>query len=195
MAFSCVILATTSSARLPSNLATDSGALGQVPSECGKSDSQHTLSTLKWPRSSMPIGSLMKQHRTWSWKICVGPPVWLKSCLVHPECRSCTCSARQRKYGIQPMSPSVSENRRSGNRGQNSAHSRSTKVKIDIVEDDVIFTLAGASAAAGADRDDEPTWQHRTVPTSEQAANNGSHSPEWIDGICNASGFSENVTA
>ena len=49
-----------------------------------------------------------------------------------------------------------------------------TSVKIDMVDDDVIFTLAGASAAAGAERDDEPTWQHRTVPTSQQAANSGS---------------------
>src|ERR671924_615517 len=93
------------------------------------------------------------------------------------------------------MSPSVSENRSPGKRGQNSAQSRSTKVKIDIVDDEFIFTLAGASAAAGAERDDDPTWQHRTVPESHAAEKSGSHSPEWIDGMFSASGFSENVTA
>src|SRR5437762_10222586 len=93
------------------------------------------------------------------------------------------------------MSPSVSEKRRPGNRSQNSAQSRSTRVKIDIVEERFILTLGGASLAAGAERDDDPTWQHSTVPTSQHAANSGSQAPEWIDGICSASGFSENVTA
>src|SRR4051812_30397153 len=150
---------------------------------------------LKWWSSSTPTASLMKQVSTWSRKICFGPPVVLKSCFVQPEWRSCTCSARQRKYGIQPMSPSVSENRSWGNRSQNVAHRRSMRVKIDIVDDDVIFTLAGASAAAGADRDDDPTWQHSTVPTSQHAVNSGSQWPEWIEGMLSASGFSENVTA
>src|SRR5437764_15420489 len=56
-------------------------------------------------------------------------------------------------------------------------------------------TLAGASLDVGADRLDDPTWQHNTVPSSQQAAKSGSQYPEWIDGILSASGFSENVTA
>src|ERR1700689_225688 len=93
------------------------------------------------------------------------------------------------------MSPSVSENLRSGNRPQNSAQMRSTRVKMDIADDVVILTLAGASVAAGMLRDDEPTWQHSTVPTSGAGAKSGSQFPEWIDGMLSASGFSENVTA
>ncbi len=56
-------------------------------------------------------------------------------------------------------------------------------------------TPAGASLELIALRDDEPRWQHSTVPVSQQAANNGSHPPEWIDGMLSASGFSLNVTA
>ena len=52
---------------------------------------------------------------------CAGPPVCEKSCAIHPEWRSRTCSARHTKYGIQPMSPSVSENFKSGKRSQKSA--------------------------------------------------------------------------
>src|SRR3954470_15903633 len=56
-------------------------------------------------------------------------------------------------------------------------------------------TPAGASVEDMAARDEEPRWQHSTVPVSLQAAKSGSHAPEWIDGMSRASGFSENVTA
>src|SRR5687768_5109111 len=107
----------------------------------------------------MPTSSAMKQHRKCRSKISRGPVPPGKVCPVQPEWRFCTCSARQTKYGIQPMSPSVSEKRRSGNRPQKSAHSSSVRVRIDITEELVIFTLAGASLDAGAGRDEEPTWQ------------------------------------
>src|SRR4029077_20806774 len=68
-------------------------------------------------------------------------------------------------------------------------------VEIVITGDSIILTLAGASVDVCDERDDDPTWQHSTVPSSEQAANSGSQYPEWIDGILRASGFSENVTA
>src|SRR5262245_44854399 len=125
----------------------------------------------------------MKQQRMWVRKMSAGPVADPKSCFVQPEWRSWTCSARQRKYGIQPMSPSVSEKRNVGKRSQNSAHNNSTSVEIDIVDDSVMRTLAGASSDAAAVRDDDPTWQHRTVPSSQHARNSGSHAPEWIDGM------------
>src|SRR4051794_29497606 len=146
--------------------------------------------------SSTPMRSLMKQQRMCLLKTSIGP---LRSpgkvCLVQPECRSWVCSARWRKYGIQPMSPSVRENLRSGKRPHRSDHSSSPSVKIVITGESIMRTLGGASFDVCADRDDEPTWQHSTVPSSEHAANSGSQYPEWIDGICSASGFSENVTA
>ena len=93
------------------------------------------------------------------------------------------------------MSPSVSENLRSGKRSQNSAHTNSTSVEMVRADERVIGTLAGASAEAPTDRDDDPKWQHSTVPRSLHAANSGSHSPEWIDGMPSIAGFSEKVTA
>ena len=42
-------------------------------------------------------------------------------------------------------------------------------------DDRLIGTLAGASSEVAELRDDEPTWQHSTVPSSQHAANSGSH--------------------
>jgi hypothetical protein len=138
----------------------------------------------------------MKQHRMLRLKMSRGLDMPSGNvCCVHPEWRSCTCSARHRKYGIQPTSPSVIENFRSGNRSQNVAQINSTTVYTEATDDAVIATLAGASAEVSVLRDDEPRWQHSTVPSSEQAANSGSQWPEWMLGMPSPSGFSENVTA
>src|SRR5262245_14703450 len=64
-----------------------------------------------------------------------------------------------------------------------------------IVDDNVIGTLAGASLVVDDAFDEEPTWQHSTVPSSSHAAKSGSQFPEWIDGMFSASGFSLKVTA
>ena len=64
-----------------------------------------------------------------------------------------------------------------------------------MTEESVIGIGTGASAATGAAFDDDPTWQHSTVPVSQQAANNGSHESAWMLGMPNAAGFSEKVTA
>src|SRR5258708_17645658 len=64
-----------------------------------------------------------------------------------------------------------------------------------ITDERLIGTGAGASSAVDADLEEEPTWQHNTVPTSQHAANSASHSPEWMLGIPSPAGFSENVTA
>ena len=64
-----------------------------------------------------------------------------------------------------------------------------------MVDESVMRTLAGASAGAGTCREDEPTWQHSTVPSSQAAANTGSQWSEKIEGIFRASGFSLKVTA
>ena len=59
----------------------------------------------------------------------------------------------------------------------------------------VMATLGGASADVWNERDEEPTWQQRTVPSSAAAAKSGSQAREWMLGIPSASGFSEKVTA
>jgi hypothetical protein len=47
-------------------------------------------------------------------------------------------------------------------------------VKMEATEERLMATLAGASADVCAVCEDEPTWQHNTVPSSEQAAKSGS---------------------
>jgi hypothetical protein len=42
-----------------------------------------------------------------------------------------------------------------------------------IIDDAVIATLGGASSDVIADRDDEPTWVHKTVLLSHAASNIG----------------------
>src|SRR3954453_12530324 len=64
-----------------------------------------------------------------------------------------------------------------------------------MTDDRFIATGAGASLVVDARCDDEPTWQHNTVPVSQHAANNGSHASVWMLGIPRPAGFSENVTA
>ncbi len=43
-------------------------------------------------------------------------------------------------------------------------------------------TAGGASGEVDGIFDDEPMCMLTTMPVSAQAAKNGSHSPEWIDG-------------
>jgi precorrin-6x reductase len=93
------------------------------------------------------------------------------------------------------MSPSVREKCRSGKRLKASHHMRSANVRMEETGERVMATLGGASAEVWNVRDEEPTWQQRTVPSSAAAANRGSHALEWMLGIPSASGFSENVTA
>ena len=64
-----------------------------------------------------------------------------------------------------------------------------------MAEDRFMGTEGGASLEVDALCEEEPIWQQRTVPTSQQAAKRGSHLPEWIEGMSRASGFSEKVTA
>ena len=61
IAFSWVILLMTESSRWPSVSMTSSGANGQLLSECGKSDSQHSMSSLNQSMLCTPTLSLMKQ--------------------------------------------------------------------------------------------------------------------------------------
>src|SRR5215211_1410582 len=137
----------------------------------------------------------MKQHRMRSRNSSLGRSPCGCSWPIHALWRSRVCSPRCRKYGIHPMSPSVSANLSFGKRCQKSAHSRSPSVKMLIAEDRFMGTGGGASGAVDALFEDDPTWQHSTVPVSEHAANKGSHASVWMLGMPRPAGFSENVTA
>src|SRR5829696_4801877 len=56
-------------------------------------------------------------------------------------------------------------------------------------------TMNGASGEVAGMRDEEPMCMQTTVSVSWQAAKNGSHRPEWIEGRPRGCGFSENATA
>ena len=60
---------------------------------------------------------------------------------------------------------------------------RSHKVLIVVAHDMVNDTLAGASLDVIGDRDDDPRWQHKMVPSSTHAAKSGSQYPEWMLGM------------
>src|SRR6478609_12090653 len=174
MAFSCVMRLTVVSS-VPASLnsfANSSGPCGQLLSECGKSDSQQTVLLSNSSSSFTPTRSPMKQDRKCLLKTSVGPSYPLGNvALVHPPCRLCVCSARHRKYGIQPMSPSVSEKRRFGNRSHTSDQMNSTIDSVDISGERFMATLAGASVLVRMlmERDAEPTCRHRIVPSSQAA--------------------------
>src|SRR3954466_8790480 len=63
-----------------------------------------------------------------------------------------------------------------------------------MLDDRFIATGGGASADVLDAFDDDPTWQQSTVPSSEHAANSGSHARVWMLGMPRPVGFSENVT-
>src|SRR4051794_35382615 len=179
MAFSCVMRLTVVSSVPASlnNAASSSGACGQLLSECGKSDSQHTVVLSNSSSSLTPTRSPMKQDRKCLRKTSVGPSYPLgKVAFVQPPCRLWVCSARHRKYGIQPMSPSVSEKRRFGKRSQTSDQMNSTMDSVDISGERFIATLAGASVLVRMliEREAEPTCRHKTVPSSQAASYSGS---------------------
>src|SRR5215471_1932234 len=96
-----------------------------------------------------------------------------KVAFVQPLCRLKTCSDRHRKCGIQPMSPSVSEKRRSGKSPQNCAHTSSSSVYADISDELVIAMLGGASVENSGAREDEPMCVHSTTLFSDAALNSG----------------------
>ena len=56
-------------------------------------------------------------------------------------------------------------------------------------------TAGGASAEVEGIFDDEPMCMLTVTPVSAQAAKNGSHSPEWIDGSPRKGGISEKQVA
>src|SRR5260370_36665363 len=62
-----------------------------------------------------------------------------------------------------------------------------------MTDDRFIGTGGGASGAVDALFDDDPTWQHSTVPTSEQAAKSGSQASVWMLGIPRPAGGSGDV--
>src|SRR4249919_1333869 len=56
-------------------------------------------------------------------------------------------------------------------------------------------TAGGASADVEGIFDDEPMCMFTTTPVSAQAAKNGSHSPEWMEGSPRYGGISEKHVA
>src|SRR6516162_5051856 len=102
---------------------------------------------------------------------------------------------RSRKYGIQPMPPSLSAYLSLGYFCALFDQTKSAAACTMLIGESVISTSMGASSAVITIFDDEPMCTFTTVPSSSQAAKNLSQWPEWMLGYPRCTGFSENVTA
>ena len=112
--------------------------------------------------------SLMKQQRMCSWKSSRRAASRPGTCAASTRVAVVdVLGPRQRKYGIHPMSPSVSENFSVGNRSQNVGPDQLAE-RGDRRSPTTAPSSrsAGASGDVGAPCDDEPTWQHSTVSVS-----------------------------
>src|SRR5215213_6950070 len=102
---------------------------------------------------------------------------------------------RSRKYGIQPMPPSLNAYLSFGCFFADSDHTKSAAACTMLMGESVMSTSIGASGAVITIFDDDPMCTFTTVPSSSQVAKNGSQWPEWMLGWPRCTGFSENVTA
>src|SRR5438309_11702896 len=102
---------------------------------------------------------------------------------------------RSSQYGSQPMLPSDRANFRSGNLRSTLDHSRSVAADIEFSGVMVMRTSKGGPSLRPSMVDDEPMWRQITMPSSWQAAKNGSQWSPKIAGQPRALGSSENVTA
>src|SRR5947207_13244801 len=93
------------------------------------------------------------------------------------------------------MPPSDSETLRSGNFRSTGDQSRSAAAWMMLTGWSDSSTSMGASDAVTTSCDDDPMWRHTIVPSSEQAAQNGSQWSVWKLGSFSFSGFSEKETA
>src|SRR5438874_1689865 len=93
------------------------------------------------------------------------------------------------------MLPSERANLRSGNRRSTSDHKRSVAADIEFRGVMVMRTSKGAPSLRPSMVEDDPMWRQITVPSSWQAAKNGSQWPWKMLGHPRALGSSEKVTA
>src|SRR5438874_222037 len=102
---------------------------------------------------------------------------------------------RSRKYGIQPMPPSLNAYLSFGNSFAVCDQTKSAAACTMLIGDNVISTSIGASSAVMTIFDDEPICTLTTVPSASHVAKNLSQWPECMLGYPRCTGFSENVTA
>src|SRR5437868_15094609 len=102
---------------------------------------------------------------------------------------------RSNQEGSQPTPPSDSANFRSGNLRSTFDHSRSVAADIEFNGVMVMRTSNGAPSFRPSMVDDDPMCRQVTVPSSWQAAKNGSQWPWKMLGHPRALGSSEKVTA
>ncbi len=110
------------------------------------------------------------------------------------RCLSMTCSARSRKYGIQPIEPSDRAIFRLGKRTKLPLNSQSSRVPAWLAAAEYAMKASvGMSSDVRMRLDDDPTCIEITNPVSSQARSTGSQCSVWIDGSPSLVGFSENA--
>src|SRR5688500_16193297 len=100
---------------------------------------------------------------------------------------------RSRKYGTQPMPPSLSATLRFGNFLNTGDHTRSAAHFTMFIGCNVIIVSIGASIAVITVSDDEPMWTQMTVFRSSHARKKESQWSLCQLGLPSFSGFSEKV--
>src|SRR3954453_117807 len=108
------------------------------------------------------------------------------------RCLSTTCSARSRKYGIQPIEPSERAIFRLGNLSNLPLKSQSRSVPAWLAAAEYAMNASvGMSSDVRMRCDEDPTCMETTKPVSSHALNTGSQKSVWIDGRPSLVGFSE----
>src|SRR5271154_7306246 len=102
---------------------------------------------------------------------------------------------RSRKYELQPIPPSESATRTSGNRRNTEDQIRSVAACTMLSGVSVMRQSIGASGDVTTICEDEPMCMQATTPSSLQAFQKGSQWSECRLGQPNFDGFSEKVTA
>src|SRR5258705_6038435 len=102
---------------------------------------------------------------------------------------------RSRKYGIQPIPPSLNAYLSFGNFCADADHTKSAAACTMLIGESVMSTLIGASSAVITIFDDDPMCTFTTVSTSSHVAKNLSQWPEWMLRDPRWTGVSEKVTA
>ncbi len=112
-------------------------------------------------------------------------------------CLSSTCSARSRKYGIQPISPSDRAIFRFGYRWNMPLNSHESIAPDVRTAPQVRLAMNGASGAICGICDDDPTCIDATISSSFAVDITGSQyrSLSWIVGSPSGAGFSEKANA
>ena len=138
----------------------------------------------------------MKQHRIWSWNSSVGPAS-LRRLVAHPPVVPCERVLGALEEVRDPADVALGEREAQVREPVPEVGPEQIAERVDRHHRRQVHRRP--AAARRATSTPTSTTSRRgstaTVPSSQHAANSGSHAPEWMLGIPSPAGFSENVIA